>query len=354
MNKQEEKEEWKIISETNYEISNLGRVRNKNEYIMKNQITKTEYEYITLYIQLKRKKYFIHRLVTIAFISNSQNFPFVNHKDRNKRNNRVTNLEWVNNSMNAKHCVETGRDQYKRAVRQYDLQHNFIKEFSSIREAAKAVGLKPNNIHMCCTNPKRKTAGGFIWKYAEKIKKKPIKDVNWKKINNYPGYKLYENGQIYSEKRKRYLTLGIINGYYRVKLSHDGVRKNYMVHILVAQHFCDNSDNKPLVNHKDGNRLNNHYTNLEWVTHSENTRHAHDLGLKKKLKRIHKYTEDGVLITTFDTVREAAESVRSETKALIASIIKRITETCKGKRESIYGYKWKYGESLYEYLQKAK
>ena len=65
----------------------------------------------------------------------------------------------------------------------------------------------------------------------------------------------------------------------KVNLTKDGHFKGFMVHRLVAKAFVHNPDNKPHVNHKDGNPLNNHYANLEWCTQKENVRHAIETGL---------------------------------------------------------------------------
>ena len=64
-----------------------------------------------------------------------------------------------------------------------------------------------------------------------------------------------------------------------LKLEKDGIQKRHSVSRLVCSAFIKNSDNKPFVNHKDGDRLNNHISNLEWVTASENMKHSQDTGL---------------------------------------------------------------------------
>ena len=78
------------------------------------------------------------------------------------------------------------------------------------------------------------------------------------------------------KKTKKKLTQIVNNrGYYSVRVN----GKTKMVHRLVAEAFIENVHNKPFVNHKDGNKLNNDYSNLEWVTNQENIQHAHDNGL---------------------------------------------------------------------------
>ncbi len=357
----EEKEEWRIIPKNeNYEISNLAQIRNKKtKKIRKKKITTDGYEVICLYLQNgRRKTHQVHRLVALTFILNPNNFPQVNHKDRNKANNRVENLEWVNGSMNMKHCIKTGAKRHKRAVRQCDLEGKFIKEFDSLIEGAKSVGCTPANIS-ACINGKQNTAAGFIWEFIEEIKEEPQKDIPSMEIKDYPYYRIYNNGQVYTEKRNHYLTPTISNGYYRVGLYNtNGIQRNHQVHKLVAQYFCENPDNKPVVNHKDGNKLNNHYTNLEWVTRSENTKHAHSLGLNKRVKRVHQYAREDKEklkpLHTFNSLREAAEFVKPKSRGVISTIIKKISMACTGVYNTAYGYKWGYGEILYDYLQKTK
>lgn len=123
---------------------------------------------------------------------------------------------------------------------------------------------------------------------------KPFKPTEWKDIEGYEGrFKVNELGQIKSLSRqvKRrsgtfHTTKEVIKsyrinsfGYVGVLLSINKVYKHYSVHRIVAKAFIPNPENKPCVNHKDGNKLNNHVSNLEWVTYSENHKHAFRTGL---------------------------------------------------------------------------
>lgn len=83
--------------------------------------------------------------------------------------------------------------------------------------------------------------------------------------------------------------------------------KNYILHRLVAKYFVKNDNNKPHVNHKDGNKTNNHYTNLEWVTPKENNQHARNMGLTHFLRK----NEGNNLKYTLEQCREVFERVKS-------------------------------------------
>ena len=94
-------------------------------------------------------------------------------------------------------------------------------------------------------------------------------------------YLVYPDGRIYSNIRHRFLRPNKTrDGYLQVTIHrNDGSSKTSTVHRLVAMLFVMNPDMKTEVNHIDGNKLNNHYTNLEWCTKSENSKHAVRLGL---------------------------------------------------------------------------
>jgi hypothetical protein len=137
---------------------------------LKPMVTKKGY----LKVELKGKVYFIHRLVGLAFIPNPENKLQINHKDTNKLNNNMYNLEWSTNKENHKHKMEnglnitlSGKEHYRiKKVGIYDLSGNFIKSFFSITEAMKQLGLLNKHGNICaCLKGRQKTAYGYIWKY---------------------------------------------------------------------------------------------------------------------------------------------------------------------------------------------
>ena len=106
---------------------------------------------------------------------------------------------------------------------------------------------------------------------------------NFKEITDYPIYQVTSYGRIYNTILKKFRKLYLRkDGYFYVDLYNNGIGKTFGVHRLVANEFCyERSDEKNVVNHKDGNKLNNYYKNLEWCTIQENITHACETGLKK-------------------------------------------------------------------------
>jgi hypothetical protein len=121
--------------------------------------------YIRVYIY--KKTFALHRLIALTFLENLENKEQVNHKDGNKLNNSIKNLEWCTNKENQLHKVQFGlANSYTRKIGQYDLNLNFIKEYKSIILAAKEMNISKSNISGVLSNC-RKTAAGFIWKYLD-------------------------------------------------------------------------------------------------------------------------------------------------------------------------------------------
>lgn len=109
----------------------------------------------------------MHRLVAENFLSNPNNLPCVNHKDENKQNDCVDNLEWCsyeyNNTYKNIH-LRRNQDNVCRMIIQYDLDMHEIKRWNSAAEAAKYYNIQAANICACCTY-RRNHCAGFKWRY---------------------------------------------------------------------------------------------------------------------------------------------------------------------------------------------
>lgn len=167
---------WKDIKgyEGLYQVSNCGRVKSfkrKKEQgeVVGGFLAYGNYPAVQLSIKGQRYKNFsIHRLVAAAFIDNPDQKEQVNHIDGDKTNNHADNLEWVTGSENALHAYEIGLSTppHQKAVQQFTIGGELIAEYVSTAEAGRVTGLEGRNIRYC-GNGKRKTCGGFVWKFKE-------------------------------------------------------------------------------------------------------------------------------------------------------------------------------------------
>ena len=137
------KEIWKDVVgyEGLYQVSSLGRIKRLVRYKrrLKPQKNIQGYLKVGLYKNGKCKIFSIHNLVANAFIENPNNYKYVNHKDENKTNNRVENLEFCSFYYNLMYGTRVQRIAKKnnKPILQFDLEGNFIKEYESITQASK-------------------------------------------------------------------------------------------------------------------------------------------------------------------------------------------------------------------------
>lgn len=175
---EEIKEVWKsldFLGYPDYEVSNIGRVKSLKgkERILKYGKTKDGYLLVALSKNRNRKTFLVHRLVALAFILNPENLPCVNHKDENKENNHVDNLEFCTYSFNINYGTRNKKasktminGKLAKPILQFSLESEFIREWESINEIQRQLDISKGNISSCC-NFKRKTCGGFIWRYKQ-------------------------------------------------------------------------------------------------------------------------------------------------------------------------------------------
>ena len=174
------KTEWREVKEySNYEVNQLGEIRHKKrQKILKPRDNNGGYQYVNFKINGKNTNFAVHRIVANAFIPNPNGYTEVNHKDYNKKNNCVDNLEWVSSSQNKQHSYlkQENKKSRGKAVNQYTKEGVFLKTFDSVSDAAKELGCCVAAISNCCLG-RTKTSQGFRWSFVEssttKYERKP-------------------------------------------------------------------------------------------------------------------------------------------------------------------------------------
>lgn len=180
------KEIWKDIPgyEGLYQVSNLGNVRSlrfETPKLLRQRTDADGYKILDFCVYGIQKTLKVHRLVAMAFLPNPNKLPEVNHKDENKANNRVPNLEWCTKLYNCEYgtfgkrvSLAKTNGKGSRPVLQYSLSGNLIAEFPSTKEVERKLGFVSTHIARCCRGG-RPTSHGFVWKY------KPIEVIEAQK-----------------------------------------------------------------------------------------------------------------------------------------------------------------------------
>jgi hypothetical protein len=339
----EETEIWKKIEGyENYEISTFGNVRNIISNNLLKLSKKGNYYSIGLTDKNKNRKSFrVHRLVCLTFISNPDNKAEVNHKDKNGLNNNVSNLEWNSHQENCIHRSKGIKNSNNRniKIRKLNLKNEVIDTYNSMEEAAK--WLVDNKLSknfnaaksvICVSVKNNKIVYGFNWKKALEIN---LENEEWREIildNKCSGYFISSLGRIKNKKNI------IMENY---KIHHSGyiyTRINYnkyAIHRLVAIMFIPNLENKPFVNHIDGNKTNNRLDNLNWVTCSENNIHNHNMGFVKcYTKKIIQYDLEMNEVNKYNSIKEASNILNIGNTNILGAL--------KNRQKTAGGFIFKY------------
>lgn len=186
---------WKPVKgyEGLYEVSNLGKVRSLDHIckyrikgyvitkliegrILNNHLATIGYYILGLHKDKKSRFVYVHRLVAEAFIENPNGYRYINHKDEDKTNNRVDNLEWCTQKHNLNWGTSRARlsasrkanPHNNRRIAQLSLDGSLIKVFNSAADAAEAMGVRYPSIIGCCRGyVGHKTCSGYKWRYAD-------------------------------------------------------------------------------------------------------------------------------------------------------------------------------------------
>ena len=278
-------EVWKNIDiepfEKSYMISNLGRIKNiKSGNIKKQQIGHTGYYSVSLDIGKSRKTFDVHRLVAKMFLGEPGDY-YVNHKDCDKLNNNLNNLEYTTSKDNTIHALKNGLKNINREKR---------------------------------------------------LKVNIPEDV--KIIDGYSNYAIDENGTVYNIKKCTKLKpYAAKNSYVRVQMVSDNkTSKKEYLHRIIAKTFIPNPNNYEIINHKNLDKQDNRIENLEWCTQQQNMIHnADNKSFKRKVMQLD--TKHNI-INTFDSIKQASISLNINNTSII--------HCCAGRAKYAGGFVWKY------------
>ena len=272
-------------SSSGWQVSSCGRVRFPTGKVSYGHLSCSGYRYV----QIDKQGHSVHRLVAAAFLGPPPDPTCwqVNHNDCEPGNNHVSNLQYATNSANQKHSYATnsGRQSSAAKLAKAVLWRPVGEESwtfcPSQREAARLLGVWPSAVRMCCSGLINKSNGNGVWyefKVAPTVAPGRPSDEVWRPAR-YPGWSgvipnlLVSNKGRVSQTKSEAFHSGTRSrsGYYVV--TRVG-RKLYVQRLVAATFLGQPQSPDHQVNHKDRNRGNNHLANLEYVTQSENMRHA--------------------------------------------------------------------------------
>ena len=272
----------------NYYIYDNGDVLNiSTNKILKGSIGENGYKYYRLSKDNNKTMFYAHRLVAEHFLENPNFLPIVNHKDGNKLNNQLSNLEWVSCSENTKHAHD----------------NNLIKQVSK-----------------------------------REYYKEDLENEQWKKIYDY-NYSISTCGRVRNDNALLLLKPSLVCGYYKVRLSKDGIVKDMIIHKLVYCIFHDmlNIPDGYVIDHINACKTDNRLDNLRLITLSENVKAAlYDTKTNSSCKKVEQLTLTDKHIAYFNSVAEAARKLKLDSST--------ISKVCRGINKSHGGFHFKYIE----------
>lgn len=256
-----EKMNSKFYLNTKYEIYKDGRCFShlSNKFLTPQMSNK--YPTYNLTLGGKKKKTYVHRMVAETFLPHDEEHNIVNHKDGDTHNFNVSNLEWVTCQENSQHAC--------------------------------ANGLTPKG---------DQTINRFV---------ENLPNENWFEVKDFPLYIISSYGRIMNHKTKRLLKQAIsAHGYYEVALYKNNKGYTKQIHQLVYCNYFQDYDIKGyVINHKDGNKLNNNIDNLEKITYQENNLHAvYTIRTNKCAKAIVQIDKNGKIVQEFVSVAQATKN----------------------------------------------
>jgi len=299
----EEGEEWKELSNLeDYKISSNGRIYSmKTTRYMTHQKRKDGY----IRVRLGGSNYYVHKLVTRTFYGSPPDsllFPVVNHKDGDKSNNTVENLEWIEFNDNILHAHTTGLNSTSKPVIRYSLTGVQISKYKSCVEAAKDAGICSVSISSACNKRKHvNTMAGSIWRFESD-------PLSLKELDNIKSLKSAVT-QYTLDCKKIQEFPSIREAHKEVGIDETSISHACAGRFKTAGGFIWRRQGEPPPTEKARN------------------------GSKRKVEQL---TLQGEHVRFWDSVSTAAKELRTQTS--------HISSVCKGDRKSTGGYSWKHVE----------
>lgn len=338
--------EWRDIAGFNkYEISNEGKVKNKNSGKELKPQYDGKYWRIGLTVDTKNEAgkcpqqlLALHRLIAAAFIENEdERQRYIDHIDSNRDNFDIKNLRWVSASENKTFGHDT---KGRKAVLQLNMQGELIRRWESataIKEAHPDFSV--HHISSCCLGRKNcKSHKKFKWAYETETVKKVVRDLYddevFMNIGTFDEFDFQDyfvsNYGLIKNTRGMMLTASDDRGYvtYTLYDKHTGISHQIRAHRAVAFKFCPGrTAERNIVNHIDEIRNNNDFKNLEWLTTQENAEHSLS-------KAVNQLTLSGMFVKRHNSITLAAQSININQANISNMLI--------GRTKSAGGYKWQY------------
>lgn len=264
-----------------WHISSYGRFCNKVGHVSLGCLLASGYRSIRLAAQ----NWLVHRVVKLTFdgLPKDPNMWLVHHRDGNKENNRLDNLDFVNSSLNVQHSYANpsrrfGGPKMWKPVEWRPVGSQDWRECPSVTVAAQQFGVAACTMSRWCRS--KHVRNGFEFRLQD-IKQDALPGEEWRTIRD-PATGMELPGRMVSSHGRVMLLHGFVyrgymeeQGYFQTSITSNGISTKQSVHRLVASTFLGPPKTKRAIyiNHKDGDKGNNAVQNLEYVTHAENVAH---------------------------------------------------------------------------------